>query len=137
MFGSCAANITETHSNGDVRLNPGPDRGRLEYYYNGAWGAVCDEGWDQTDALVACRQLGYSNVTAHQLGPESFPDLESLTDWFVSELHCNGSESRIDSCTQNPINENECSDGFWPFSTGSTRIHLACDLYSRVVTSGK
>ena len=56
---SCEVNSTETAVNGEVRLNPGPDRGRLEYYYNGLWGSFCNEGWDETDAAVACRQLGY------------------------------------------------------------------------------
>ena len=46
-------------SGGDVRLTPGPSKGRLEYYKDGKWGAVCSEGWDRIDAVVACRQLGY------------------------------------------------------------------------------
>lgn len=44
---------------GDVRLVPGPEKGRLEYYLDDTWGAVCNSGWDITDATVACRQLGY------------------------------------------------------------------------------
>ena len=36
------------------------DSGRIEICVNEDWSTVCDMGWNNVDARVACRQLGFS-----------------------------------------------------------------------------
>jgi len=44
-------------------FNEATDSGRLEVLYNNEWGNVCKNGWKYSNALVACRQLGYSRYS--------------------------------------------------------------------------
>ena len=47
---------------GQLRLMGGniPNEGRVEICMNNVWGTVCDDLWSNRNAMVVCRQLGYS-----------------------------------------------------------------------------
>ena len=49
---------------GDVRMvnSSSEYQGRVEVCMNGTWHPVCDSLWTTEDAIVVCRQLGYSTL---------------------------------------------------------------------------
>ena len=53
---------TERCSNGTIRLAGSgyTTMGRVELCINGEWGTICINSFDDNDATVVCRQLGYS-----------------------------------------------------------------------------
>eukprot|EP00435_Cladocopium_sp_Y103_P033438 s2403_g8.t1 len=88
---------------GQVQLR-GITSGRLEIYHNHQWGTVCDDNFDDVDALVVCRQLGFS--TGRSLG-NSVP--EGAGPIWMDEVNCLGNETRLDQCSFLNWGEHDCA----------------------------
>ena len=80
---------------GDVALE-----GRVEIYYDGEWGTVCDDRWDDTDAGVACRQLGFLGAERSFRRSHFGGAAADVTIW-LDDLECTGTESRLIDCPRN------------------------------------
>lgn len=83
--------------NGGVRLmnGRGPDEGRVEIFINGSWGTVDEDPWDDSDAGVVCRQLGY------HYGGTAFRTAhfgEGTGPIWLDDIGCNGNEPDLLSC---------------------------------------
>ena len=77
------------------------NEGRVEVNYNGEWGTVCDDGWDDTDAGVVCRQLGFGS-SGKAIGSAGFGQ-GSGSVW-LGGVACLGNESNIISCGRLSVN---------------------------------
>ncbi|XP_039251919.2 uncharacterized protein LOC120329374 [Styela clava] len=78
-----------------VRLQSGwSNEGRVEILHNGTWGTICDEGWDNTDAGVVCRMLGYDRAYAYCCAIHG----EGSGPIWLSGIGCDGTENNIASC---------------------------------------
>lgn len=86
----------------NVRLVPGPMRGRVEVKYNNIWGTVCDDNFDTVDGKVICKMLGYQAALATFKAP---PGTGAI---WLDELRCTGTETDIFKCPHMGIGLNNC-----------------------------
>eukprot|EP00438_Fugacium_kawagutii_P027426 Skav217152 [mRNA] locus=scaffold2621:197787:211386:- [translate_table: standard] len=72
--------------------------GRLEVFYNGAWGTVCGDGFGSTEAMVVCQELGITGgfpqaTTSVQAGSAGSETQEILLD----DVTCQGATPHAES----------------------------------------
>jgi len=80
-------------------------RGRLEVKHNGYWGTICDDDFDEMDAAVFCRSLGYSSENAEFIGMFGGGEGDILMD----NMQCTGDESYFTECDFNGWGEHNCA----------------------------
>lgn len=115
-----ASYVTAGTHDGTLRIIDGLNNtvGRLEVYYNDTWGTVCDDLFDDQDASVACRQLGYLRGVAVHLGSSSsgasvtgvnlFAPATGTVPIWMDDLACTGSEARLERCQYSGWGRENC-----------------------------
>ena len=89
-----------------LRLADGPDAtsGRVEVQRRGVWGTICDDDFDDVDADVICKQLGFSGGAARRsayFGPGNGKIM-------LSGLHCSGDEPNVLACPRSRVLDSWC-----------------------------
>ena len=82
------------------------EEGRVEICYNNDWGTVCDDSWDDNDATVVCRQLGFPLEGAVALTEARFG--QGTGPILLDDVRCVGTESRLANCPANPTGDHNC-----------------------------
>ena len=72
------------------------DEGRVEIYYNGQWGTVCNYGWDDIDASIVCKQLGFGSSGTAILDVQVYGPGTGRV--LLSNVMCSNNDTTLSSC---------------------------------------
>ncbi|KAM9593412.1 scavenger receptor cysteine-rich domain-containing protein SCART1-like [Morphnus guianensis] len=79
--------------------------GRVEIYYQGIWGTVCDDGWDLSDAAVVCHQLGCGGAVEAAVSAQFG---EGSGQIWLDGMNCSGAEAALWDCPARPWGQHDC-----------------------------
>ena len=79
--------------------------GRVEVWFNGTWGTICDNSWDLQDADVVCRQLGYDGALS---APGNATFGQGIGQIWLEDVKCAGNETLIAECSHGEWGAHNC-----------------------------
>uniref|UniRef100_A0A3P9P2V6 SRCR domain-containing protein n=1 Tax=Poecilia reticulata TaxID=8081 RepID=A0A3P9P2V6_POERE len=93
-----------------VRLVGGSGQcsGRVEVFYKGQWGTVCDDDWQMSNADVVCRQIGCGHAVS---APTSAHFGRGSGPIWLDNVECTGQEVALTHCEHRGFGENNCGHG--------------------------
>ncbi|XP_060690398.1 antigen WC1.1-like [Hemiscyllium ocellatum] len=90
-----------------LRLAAGSNNcsGRVEIFFSGTWGTVCDDSWDMHDAAVVCRQLNCGEPV-WAVGKTLLDQANGII--WMDEVQCKGSELYLWDCQLSAMGDHDC-----------------------------
>ena len=126
MNGLHCVDLDACSMQGAVRFVNGTNaaEGTVEVCIGGRYGTVCDDHWDELDATVVCRQLGYSGEAVAL--KRAFFGSSPSRPIHLDNVRCNGSESSLLNCTANEVGINNCdhSEDAGVRCNGTYNLHM-------------
>ncbi|KAL5014142.1 hypothetical protein ScPMuIL_008412 [Solemya velum] len=103
--------VATAQTTGDIRLVGGNSSfGRVEIFYNNAWGTVCDDGFSSMAANIACKTLRLPG-RAYSIAAAAFGEGASTSAIHLDEVVCTGGEADLSHCQHDPWDINDCTHG--------------------------
>uniref|UniRef100_A0A673CAM3 Lysyl oxidase homolog n=1 Tax=Sphaeramia orbicularis TaxID=375764 RepID=A0A673CAM3_9TELE len=82
------------------------NEGRVELFYKGEWGTICDDDFTITNAHVLCRQLGFVSATGWTHSAKYGKGQGKI--WLDNVL-CSGGEKSIEFCRSRGWGNSDCT----------------------------
>ncbi|XP_029171466.1 lysyl oxidase homolog 3A-like [Nylanderia fulva] len=85
----------------------GSYEGNVEILHDGKWGGICDDEWDDLEARVVCRQLGFNGaIKATSYGHFG----QARRRYWMDNVYCDGSEDEIAKCRFDGWGVSDCGN---------------------------